>query len=372
MSKKTEIAADEKIEKMYSETELQEIISKHQKEIAEIKQTHVKMDLSFQWYIPRSPINKNQLFGQACSSDGITVKSFVAQWLEHFKQNNALYDLKKDSVISEAKKYAMRPIIIAGSGPSLRRNGMFLKQRGEIPLVSCLHNYAYFEDMGIKPDYYVNLDAQALTIDEVTNSGSKSAEYYWDSTKDKVLVTAVHCNPELHKKWKGKILWYQTIIPDNHAMQQFAEITGGFDMFFQCGGNALGSCLYLARAVLGGGSIGFVGADFSFSYDKKFHPFDSDYDKKFDGVMACTDVFGNRVYTWQSYFNFKCWFEYQSMGGEGNNPQMFVNCTEGGILGAYPEGNIISIPQMTLVNFINLYSMHLNFDHCIEKKMLLF
>jgi hypothetical protein len=128
----------------------------------------------------------------------------------------------------------------------------------------------------------------------------------------------------------------------------------------------------MARAILGGCPIAFVGADFAFGRDKKFHPFDSPYDKQYDGLIPCTNVFGDRVYTWQSYFNFKSWFEFIAMGGQGNNYAKFFNCTEGGILGAYPQGNIKQIEQLPLELFVKMYDLHRNLPETKDKKMLLF
>jgi hypothetical protein len=341
-------------------------------ELKERMKHMVEMDLTYQWYIPQPPVNKTQLYGQACANDGITVRSWVDIWLRQIEEN-LKYNFHKNSVISEAKKAYMKPVIIAGSGPSLKKNAHYLRDKQEITLVSCLHNFHYFVDNDIHPEYYLNLDADSeITIREVTEGGKQDPEYYWDKTKNYTLLTATHCSPELHKKWKGKILWFASVIADPLAMEKAQKMTNDFKVYFQVGGNALGACLYMARAILGGCPIAFVGADFSFSYNKKFHSWDSPYDKQFSGVVPCTDVFGNRVYTWQSYYNFKCWMEYQAMGGDGGNPQMFINCTEGGILGAYNDGNMIQIQQMGLEWFIKMYTIPKYLDGCIEKRMLLF
>jgi hypothetical protein len=114
----------------------------------------------------------------------------------------------------------------------------------------------------------------------------------------------------------------------------------------------------MAKAVLGCAALIFVGADFSFSYDHKFHPFDSPYDAKFEGVIPATDVFGNRVWTWPSYWGFKTWFEYIAMGGNAGTPGTYINCTEGGILGSYPNGNIFPIRQRALLEVMIEYGLH--------------
>ena len=144
----------------------------------------------------------------------------------------------------------------------------------------------------------------------------------------------------------------------NEAIEAECPGIRDLNVFFQTGGNTLGASHYLAKAVLGANPLIFVGADLSFSHDRKFHPFDSPYDKQFAGVVPCTDVFGYRVATWPSYFGFKTWFEHMALGGLGNRPGTYINATEGGILGAYPEGNMMQIPQRRLAEVITEYTMH--------------
>jgi hypothetical protein len=115
----------------------------------------------------------------------------------------------------------------------------------------------------------------------------------------------------------------------------------------------LGACLYIAKAFMGANPIAFIGADFSFSYSKKFHAWNSKYDKNLGSVLAAMDVYGNKVLTWQSYNNFKCWFDRICI----DIPGIWINCTEGGTLGAYLDGNIMAIRQMKLEQFIDMYHL---------------
>jgi hypothetical protein len=66
------------------------------------------------------------------------------------------------------------------------------------------------------------------------------------------------------------------------------------------------------------------------------------------------DVWGNSVLTWQSYYNFKSWFDWVA----SQVPGIYFNCTEGGLLGSYPEGNIAQIHQMRLSDFLRMYALH--------------
>jgi hypothetical protein len=309
------------------------------------------MSLMFQGGIDAPPVAKETLYSQSCGNDNVTINHFAEKWLEHMKENVAQYDVKTQTTMQDYGKYAYRPVICAGSGPSLKKNALLLKTRPkEIGLVSCLHNFAYFTDLGIETDGYINLDAGDITIPEMSQGGKHPPSYYWEATKDCTLLAGLVSKPELLNRWKGKILFFNSPVPDPAFMASSAKICD-LQVYYNVGGNALGACYYHARAILGGMPIVFVGADFAFDYTRKFHSWESPYDKQFAGVIPMTDIFGNRVFTWPSYANFAAWFVHQSLGGNGNNPVMFVNCTEGGILGAYPNGNVRTIQQMALADF---------------------
>ncbi len=96
-----------------------------------------------------------------------------------------------------------------------------------------------------------------------------------------------------------------------------------------------------------------MGADFSFSYLDKFHGWDSKYDANIGACVRMTDVYGNSVKSWQSYANFKAWFDWLAQTVPGN----YINCTEGGTFGAYPGGNIRHVVQMDLADCLAVYNM---------------
>jgi hypothetical protein len=324
-------------------------------------------DMSYQQIIEAPPLTQGQLYGQACSGDTITIETFAEPWIKNIEENAKVFDDSKNGVMVEFGKLNSRPCICAGSGPSLKKNAKQLKDRGSIGLVACLHSFGYLEDLGCPADYYITLDSQDICIPETFQGGKKEEEYYWNLTKDRTLVASMVTSPKLISKWQGRVLWFNTVIP----VQKYMEISDkiGANTYFNTGGNALGACYYMARAILGAMPIAFVGADFSFSYKKKFHPFDSPYDKMYSGLINVTDVYGNNIKTWQSYFNFAQWFTFIACGGKGGNPTLLYNCTEGGILGAYAQGNIKQIIQMPLSFFINCFNAYklmdkLHKDNC--------
>lgn len=336
-----------------------------------------------------TPIPPEALWKQACTGDAVTVKSWDKVWNKALDDNLKLYNFENLSCFSLYGKEAYKPVILAGSGPSLRNNYKYLKKtyfnqinlangkvdevliggREDIKIVSCLHNFAFFEDNDVmtKEDYYVNLDAGPITVTELSEGGEHDEDWYWDKTKNRILITTVLANTELLKRWKGKIYFFKTA---SSTVKDFAKKVNPKKVpIFSVGGNVLGACLYFAKAILGAGPTIFIGADFCFSYDHKFHGWDSQYDAQFQGVIPTVDIYGNRVFTWPSYNNFKCFFDFIATGGVGKNPQMFINATEGGCLGAYPEGNIRHIQQITLKEILYVFTMHTHLPEKMNGKM---
>lgn len=327
--------------------------------------------LDYQNYIDYQPIPAEQLMSNACSNDSITIKSWFDTWVQNAKANHEfLGSFKEHSVGKLFGKHRHGVAICAGSGPSLGYNGHLLAERKDVPLVSCLHNFHFFEDKGIAPDYYVSLDAGPIVIEEVSEGGQKTPEEYWEMTKDRTLIAYIGSHPELFKKWQGKVYVYNAPVPDKKYVDAIKEIEQ-FSMYLGNGGNVLGAGLYFAKAILGVHRIAMVGADFSFGYDHKhFHPWDSKYDDKLGHFIPQTDVFGIKVPTWPSYRNFKYWFEYLALKVPDSNGRFasnwLVNCSEGGCLGSYPEGNLRQILQLPLGEFLRELNMQDDIKECVE------
>lgn len=327
--------------------------------------------LDYQNYIDRPPIPADQLLSTACSNDSITIKSWFDTWVSNAKANHEFLGSFKDYSVGELYgKHKYGVAICAGSGPSLGYNAHVLKDRKDVPLISCLHNFHFFEDQGIAPDYYVSLDAGDVVLEEIHEGGKKTPEEYWELTKDRTLIAYIGSHPDLFKKWQGKVYVFNAPVPDKRYVDAMKEIEQ-FSVYIGNGGNVLGACLYIAKAIFGVFRVGMVGADFSFGYDHKhFHPWESKYDDKLGNYIPQTDVFGIKVPTWPSYRNFKYWFEHLSLKIPDNQGRFcsywLVNCSEGGCLGSYPEGNLRSIPQLPLGDFLRELNMSEDIRECIE------
>jgi hypothetical protein len=323
-----------------------------------------EITLDYQNYIDSPPIRKEQLHSNACSNDSVTIKSWFQTWVDNITANKELLGSFADNSVGKlfgAHKYGTA--ICVGSGPSLGYNVKHLKNKGSLPIVSCLHNFHFLEDNGVGADYYVSLDAGPIVIKEIAEGGSKTPDEYWDMTEGKKLIAYIGSNPELLKKWKGEVYVFNAPVPDKGYVDAVNSIET-FSVYISNGGNVLGACLYFSKAILGVDRVGMLGADFSFGYDKSsFHPWKSDYDNKLGTIVPMTDVFGIKVPSWPSYRNFKYFFDYLSLQIPGN---WMVNCSEGGCLGSYAEGNIRSITQMPLADFLGQLNMCEDIKECID------
>lgn len=305
-------------------------------------------------YIERTPVSPEQLMQNASQADAGTIASFRAIWVKNISDNKKRYGSFAERGIGKLlNTLQYQPAIVAGAGPSLKRNAHELKDRRGIKLISCLHNFHYLEDLECPADYYVTLDAGEITIEEVSEGGSKSPEEYWAITKGRTLLAYIGTSPRLLEKWQGEILFFNCPMPHPEVDAEIDAIER-FTTYVSSGGNVLGACLYIAKVIMGANPIAFVGADFSFSYDKKFHGWASKYDKTLGQVIRLTDIYGQKVYTWGSYHGFKCFFDWVAE----KIPGIYINCTEGGTFGAYPEGNIMSVIQCRLDEFLYMYHMN--------------
>lgn len=308
-----------------------------------------EIPLYFNKEIPTPPAQvANQLYKQACSNDELTLQSWMGKWIAQYEYNQKHFGPFKERGLGKMHGiYKNKPCVIVGSGPSLKFTAPKLLNRGDIPVVSCLHNFHYLEDLGVNPEWYVSLDAGDVVIEEVYEGGKQSPDFYWERTKERKLACFVGTSPRLLEKWKGEVYFFNAPIPSDAYQKKVSELEP-FYTYISNGGNVLGACLYIAKGIFGALPIVFMGADFAFGYDRKFHAWDSKYDANLGNYITLTDVFGNQVLSWQSYANFKAWFEYVAI----NVPGIYINCTEGGTFGAYPEGNISAVKQMVFEKFL--------------------
>lgn len=307
----------------------------------------IDIDLTYRPFIDGPPPREGNLFKRAASNDEATVDRWRDVWVEYTQKAKERFGSFADKSIG--KLYGinrMKPVIICGSGPSLRSSIESLrdnaKSENPVMVVSCLHNFGYFEDEGFHADYYLNLDSGEITVQDVFEGREKPAEHYWEATKGKKLLATVATHPKLFDLWQGEIILFNVMIP-NYEIQNKLQAIERFTHYISPGGNALGGCFYAAKAIFCSDPVIFVGADFCFDTNNQFHSYKTHYDDP-GGYVMWPSVYSeiNRK-TWPSYLNFKFFLDHCAATIPGN----FINCSEG-LLGAYPEGNIRQFKYMPL------------------------
>lgn len=313
----------------------------------------IEIDLTYSQQIEGPPVHQGDLRERASSNDTTTVNAWRQIWIDNTKANKKRFGTFGDHSIG--KLYGinkMKPAIICGSGPSLKNSIEALKEnaQSDTPLltVSCLHNFGYFEDEGFHADFYLTLDSGKIVMDDVSEGRKEKAEYYWEKTKGKKLLATIMTDPKVFDLWQGEIYLFNIMIPEVATFQALNEIEK-FSHYVSCGGNALGGCFYVTKVIFGSDNIHLVGADFCFDYNNQFHSYKTHYDQV-GHYVTWPDVYGIRRKTWQSYLNFKFWFDWVACHVPGH----LVNCSEG-LLGAYPEGNIRQFKYMPLSEALRPY-----------------
>ena len=251
---------------------------------------------------------------------------------------------------------------MAGAGPSLQYNADLLKTVPKhVPIVSALHNFAYFHDRGIKAALFVTIDAGIPVLTDLYEGGNKKLddgsidkEYYAEATRNHTLIAFTATHPEVLATWRGNIIFFSSPVPDKEVFGAFEELEPNYHHFVSAGGNVLGGATYLTRAVMGASTIIWVGNNQAFAYDKRFYDWECPLNGDVGQSIRWPDIYGIGVHTWLSYFNFKCWFDHVSM----KVPGLWINASEGGIVGAYREGNLRSIRQMTLADALQMVTAH--------------
>jgi len=315
----------------------------------------IEIDLTYSPTIDGPPGQQQQLYSKSTANDGVTVNSWKDIWIRHTKANKERF--KEFSDYSIGKLYGInkqKPAIICGSGPSLKDSIEALRENAQsmtpVMTVSCLHNFGYFEDEGFHADFYLTLDSGEIVVEDVSEGRKEKAEYYWEKTKGKKLLATVMTDPKVLELWQGEIYLFNVMIPELEVQTALKSIEH-FTHYVSCGGNALGGVFYVTKSIFCSDTIHFVGADFCFDYNDTFHSYSTHYDKV-GQYVSWPDVYGIRRKSWASYMGFKFWFDWVAC----NVPGRYVNCS-GGLLGAYPEGNIKQFQYMSLKDALLPYRM---------------
>lgn len=226
--------------------------------------------------------------------------------------------LRNNNLIDLHGKFKAKTAICVAFGPSLEKNiDHLFKIKDKYKIIAVDRAIDYLSKRGIKPDYYVTLDAFADSawIPETDLCGVK-------------LLAIAGSNYGFNKKFteQGGDLYLFVSIDRMDAYKEILEITGDLP-YMSCSGNvghgALSASIYLfqsKKTIL----VGFDNA-----FNDKYYP-DMETPDFGDKLRETIDIYGNKTNTLDEFVSYNYYMQETILTAE--NCDKVVNCTEGGIL----------------------------------------
>lgn len=276
--------------------------------------------------IPQNYLDEGNKVIQTMNSE--TMNSWDKIWKSNVSKNAKKYDFDKMSVKGLSKKHVGQTAFLIGCGPSLATNIEDLKKVDGIK-IAVLHSVPYLLKNGVTPDYVIALDAKRRCKEWMCNGS-------W------TLLCDIIAHPDVLKKWKGKKYFFRSHAVEGLSFDEFTD----FKDYISCGGNSLGAGYSIAHG-MGCKRIVFVGMDLS--NGSNWHTNYADgWVNKLTGCDSffTNDIRGKGVFSLVRMHMYKMFYDVNAC----NHPEVeHINATQGGILGAYLEGNLKTIKQMRLV-----------------------
>jgi hypothetical protein len=267
-----------------------------------------------------------------------TIRNYRKTWIDNLKENVKTYDFfEKDASKLKAFTYE-EPAFLVGASPSLSKNIDELKNKKGTIFASA-HSLKYLLKHGIKPDFVILVDAQKRSLGYIAIG---------DKSKDLTLLIDICVSPDILKAWKGAVWFFRGTHGKN--IDKYVDKITDFKNKITTGGSVISTSTILALS-LGLKNIVFVGNDFSFPkdnyYAKSIPIKEKDGESIVHSVDRCYtyDISGKKIDTVTRFFMTKIFLDFLSASMADIK---FINATEGGILGAYKEGNLKSMKQVPL------------------------
>lgn len=261
-------------------------------------------------------------------------------------------------------KKIKKPAVLVNPGPSLEKNIHILKQSQEKEVFIFTSDVCFYRliDEGIIPDVVGCIDP--------SGSIARFFEGYEEYTKKSFLVAPTTISPDILKKWKGPIIFFNQRDPvpwRNNFYKKLTKKTKDYGSFFNL--TFVGGTLIQAAVLFGSTELYLVGWDFATDssknpYCKGFlnkriytdETFPSQKEKeehlkritqmefeKYQEVILKPKVQGYpTLYTSNQLLFYKNIFLTRILP-DVNKIATIINCTEGGILNEIPSSNLKDI-----------------------------
>lgn len=239
--------------------------------------------------------------------------------------------------------------IIIGASPAIKRQIETLKEISTDPrffILSANGPYKFLLSNGIVPEYVFAVESR----DHIVNDLSEAHE-------DTTLISSPFISNKITRIWVGKHYFYLLGGGKRYGPLLENDFPGNVDIG---GGNVVSTSMLWAYKYLGCRNFIFCGMSLCYYDDYYFDGRTTKYVvsdiEKYKSNYQAIDMHGNAVNTTPALTMYKTWLETYTRYAEDT---VFINSTEDGILGVYPEpiemeGTIIKftvsyIPWMSIV-----------------------
>ena len=271
-----------------------------------------------------------------------TVVHMESSWADHIKQN---WDyIKTNKSLSRLEGIGRdKTSIIVGASPALKKNVDALKDiegehRDKFILFVVNSAAEFVLSRGIVPDYILSVDCDEEVWKRDVSKFNR---------EDLTILCSPFCWPEIPKNWKGELLFIPMGCSDDKIQEETRIALGANQIVPGCG-NAFNEAVFIAWNIMQCKNYMFVGSELSWPADGKYYVDEKHSNDEEDvniNKFLHPDIYGNAVITTAGHWVFKIWLEDLA----SKAPGVFINATEGGILGiSLEDGQLPFIKQFYL------------------------
>ncbi|MCK9223913.1 MAG: DUF115 domain-containing protein [Candidatus Muirbacterium halophilum] len=267
-------------------------------------------------------------------SNYTTVMNYIDDWHENIV-SNLKHIIKSPGLSDYQGKFENKAAIVVSAGPSLDKNGHYLKQaKGKALIIAVDTVVKPMLSMGIEPDVIISVDSQYANYKHLEGV----------DLKDVYCVCSPIVHPNIPELFDGKTIFFNFFFQMSIWLEQHVKQNG----ILFTGGSVATVAFDFARKI-GANPIVFVGQDLAFTGDYHhcvecytdklfFNDFSKDISlaqlhkediiKSDKTKIKEKDIFGNDVITYRVLRDYCKWIEFEC----GKTIGKMINATEGGIL----------------------------------------
>lgn len=261
----------------------------------------------------------------------IDLAEFVGEsWVTEEHDNIWLHNylVNRDKIVRSPclKGLERKAFVFIGSSPAIKKNCQLLLdcERDAFVVITCNGALPYLDSMGLKPDFVFAVEARDHILSDF-NVSDRSFP----------LVVSPFICPQVYDIWDGNIYTYMMTGGKKFDAEFTKDLNG--EEKEAGGGNVINTSIYWALRYLGMRHAILIGVSLCYYDDYYWDGRSTEFvNQPLDNLKQwyrAIDINGNVVATTPALTMYKVWLETLSRHANIT----FINATEDGILGVYPE-----------------------------------